>query len=100
MSPHKLLCRAKALVPQSHGCVDDVFTITTHHHEPGTGERHLSDICVQVNRQQQEGKLSVKVKAAMSKVITANTDRAGALYIPQISWNCISFLHHAPSGLD
>lgn len=77
MCPHKLLCRTKALVPQSHGCVDDVFTITTHHNKPGAGERGICQISlVQFDRQQQEGKLSVKVKAPMANVITANTDRA------------------------
>ena len=33
-SPHKLLSTAKALVPQSHGCVDDVLAVPTHHHKP------------------------------------------------------------------
>lgn len=46
MCPHKLLCRTKALVPQSHGCVDDVFTIPTHHHKPGAGERGTCQISV------------------------------------------------------
>lgn len=34
MSPDKLLCRSKALVPQSHSGVDDVLSVSTHHHKP------------------------------------------------------------------
>lgn len=35
MCPDKLLCWTKALVPQSHGSVDDVLSVSTHHNEPG-----------------------------------------------------------------
>ena len=36
--PHKLLGTAEALVAQCHGCVDNVLTISTHHHKPGKGQ--------------------------------------------------------------
>jgi len=38
--PRKLLRRAKALVPQGHRCVDDVLSVTAHHHEPEAQIRH------------------------------------------------------------
>lgn len=34
MGPDKLLCRSKALVPKSHSGVDDVLSISAHHHKP------------------------------------------------------------------
>lgn len=47
MGPDELLRRAKALVPQRHGGVDDVFPVSTHHYKPGNtkGQRtHTSCI--------------------------------------------------------
>ena len=35
MGPDKLVGGAKALVPQGHGGVDDVLSVSTHHYEPG-----------------------------------------------------------------
>ena len=32
--PHKFLSGAEALVPEGHGSVDDVLSISTHHHKP------------------------------------------------------------------
>ena len=32
--PHKLLSTAKTLVPQCHGCVNDVLSITTYRYKP------------------------------------------------------------------
>lgn len=34
MCPHKLLCRAKALIPEGHCSVDDVLSIPTDHNKP------------------------------------------------------------------
>lgn len=38
--PDKLLSRAKALVPQGHGGVDDVLPVSAHHHEPAQTQRN------------------------------------------------------------
>lgn len=41
MGPDKLLSGAEALVPQSHGRVDDVLSVSANHHEPGNTVRKL-----------------------------------------------------------
>lgn len=34
MCPGKLLCRAKALIPEGHCSVDDILSIPTDHNKP------------------------------------------------------------------
>ena len=46
MCPYELLGRTKALVSQSHCCVDDVFTVTAHYYKPRAGERGISQTSV------------------------------------------------------
>lgn len=45
MCPDKLLCRAEALVPQSHGSVDNILSIATHNNKPGAHKNaQMSDL--------------------------------------------------------
>lgn len=44
MGPNEFLSRSKALVPQSHGCVDNIFSISTHYHKPERDKHKIKDM--------------------------------------------------------